>query len=488
VSHQAVQLDTASGGMGGVSAGGGSGQSLLSTAAAANQQQSSHNHHQYDPIHILSLYTESSHRIEHIVPFLPDEYSAILGKFAKVYLERANRLRDEIRRDMMHHGGSQESVVWADTLDKSVTTTTTGVDQTAAAQTLDAPSSSSSPSSSSDTVPHDESSPKSHSRSRSKSLGITLGNISKKVMGGAKESGDSAGNASSGMRRTVAVTPPTRFLTEDPVRVQFHEIDIPRFEKSSDESASVPQSWVRRPFWLMRLLARSMREGAHVSQNLYVSRDVWYQKDANQKYLAHLGPKVQFCERLYILLKELHMYEEHLLAKENQLQNLAHLDEKITEFMKQAEREHEVLSKAIQSSKSKKMFGIGKIYSKVFSGSSSKKASGDASGVSGDSGSAAGAGSGADDAQTPYVPVLIKLFDQCQFVDKWYSYVDELSKTNTDEPTLERTTKIKNVRHSIESMSMLLYLRLCSFVLQDMHTLLECYLRQMRDSFEDLTI
>lgn len=37
-----------------------------------------------------------------------------------------------------------------------------------------------------------------------------------------------------------------------------------------------PASAIRRPFWLMRVLAATMRQGAYLTPKLFVPRDVWY--------------------------------------------------------------------------------------------------------------------------------------------------------------------------------------------------------------------
>ncbi|KAH9598617.1 hypothetical protein LSM04_006658 [Trypanosoma melophagium] len=70
------------------------------------------------------------------------------------------------------------------------------------------------------------------------------------------------------------------------------------------EEFRVPVDPTFRVLWLMRLLQRSMRQGAFVAPDLFVGKDVWYQSGGGAA-LKHTGPKIRYfaflCEALEFL-------------------------------------------------------------------------------------------------------------------------------------------------------------------------------------------
>ncbi|KAF8303022.1 hypothetical protein TcBrA4_0049710 [Trypanosoma cruzi] len=63
------------------------------------------------------------------------------------------------------------------------------------------------------------------------------------------------------------------------------------------EEFRVPLNPTFRVLWLMRLLERSIRQGAFVAPDLYVGKEVWYQNGGGAA-LTHTGPKIRYLTAL----------------------------------------------------------------------------------------------------------------------------------------------------------------------------------------------
>ncbi|KAL1923904.1 uncharacterized protein VTP21DRAFT_6939 [Calcarisporiella thermophila] len=99
-----------------------------------------------------------------------------------------------------------------------------------------------------------------------------------------------------------------------------------------DPSEAPPTDPIKRIFWLMRNLDRSMRSGAHLTAKMYIPRGVWLQQGTK---LGQLDAKVQVCEALSealtkfaqskylednsILLRELDAIEPALVSAQSML-------------------------------------------------------------------------------------------------------------------------------------------------------------------------
>lgn len=59
---------------------------------------------------------------------------------------------------------------------------------------------------------------------------------------------------------------------------------------------------IRRLLWLMKCLETSMCKGCHISKDLFIPKDVWFQMGGN---LFAQSAKISFCAALSELLKEL---------------------------------------------------------------------------------------------------------------------------------------------------------------------------------------
>ncbi|KAG5501926.1 hypothetical protein JKF63_04196 [Porcisia hertigi] len=74
-------------------------------------------------------------------------------------------------------------------------------------------------------------------------------------------------------------------------KIQFVPAPIPF------EDYRVPRSPFSRVFWLMRLLERSIREGAFLTPSLYVWREIWFQ-DGCRASLRFVGAKIKYASGL----------------------------------------------------------------------------------------------------------------------------------------------------------------------------------------------
>ncbi|ORX41690.1 hypothetical protein BCR36DRAFT_587803 [Piromyces finnis] len=76
-----------------------------------------------------------------------------------------------------------------------------------------------------------------------------------------------------------------------------YSIEYLLLEKPHDvpKPEMLPQKIILRPFWLMRLLSRSMYEGGYLTPRVYVPKQLWYQKGV--KYVA-IEAKYQACINL----------------------------------------------------------------------------------------------------------------------------------------------------------------------------------------------
>jgi hypothetical protein len=70
--------------------------------------------------------------------------------------------------------------------------------------------------------------------------------------------------------------------------VEFRPISLPE-----EGPFVMPAAAVLRPFWMMRVLSRSMQEGAFVTPDLFVPKEVWHQ-DGAATVVAFIGAKIRF--------------------------------------------------------------------------------------------------------------------------------------------------------------------------------------------------
>ncbi|KAG5476192.1 hypothetical protein LSCM4_05152 [Leishmania orientalis] len=98
------------------------------------------------------------------------------------------------------------------------------------------------------------------------------------------------------IRRKIDMLRRSRWTREQPAlfpsfTIQFVPVPVPI------EDYRVPRSPFSRVFWLMRLLKRSIHQGAFFTPSLYVSREVWIQ-DGCGSSLRFVGAKMKYMSAL----------------------------------------------------------------------------------------------------------------------------------------------------------------------------------------------
>ncbi|KAJ3106595.1 60S ribosomal protein L17 [Phlyctochytrium planicorne] len=117
---------------------------------------------------------------------------------------------------------------------------------------------------------------------------------------------------------------------------QFFESIIMDDPGLLDRPEPPPRDGDRRAFWLMRLLANSMKNGGFLTNELYVPRHVWYQSGA--KFVA-IEAKFNACESIHIALKRF------IDVDMNQVQQIAQL---LEEFESLTDNIRQTLSKKLK--------------------------------------------------------------------------------------------------------------------------------------------
>jgi len=108
---------------------------------------------------------------------------------------------------------------------------------------------------------------------------------------------------------------------------QPHDVQMPE---------AIPKKLILRPFWLMRLLSRSMSDGGYLTPRMYVPKQLWYQKGV--KYVA-IETKYQACINLY----------QHLQKIENaNIENLSELSDILKILEKEIDDIQNMLSKKLK--------------------------------------------------------------------------------------------------------------------------------------------
>jgi len=205
-----------------------------------------------------------------------------------------------------------------------------------------------------------------------------------------------------------------------------------------------------RPYWLMRILAQTIQNGAHLTPKVFVPRSVWFQ--TNTKFLA-LTTKLETCETLNDLLlklKEIPLDDtdtvtgelESICALLGPMQNaLAKVLYYIKEFKEEKEKEKKQLQQlSILGNKFKKVVGIVRGREKL------------------------------DDASS-YILLLLDVFENSQHLEKLYLHYQ-------DHPSaLTAFMKLKRVSEFFQQV-------ICAFVIKDLNMLIERYVKLAKASFD----
>lgn len=201
------------------------------------------------------------------------------------------------------------------------------------------------------------------------------------------------------------------------------------------EEFRVPRDAIARVYWLMRRLSTSMQQGAYLTPNLYVPKDVWHQAGASD-VLKYIQAKTKY-------LSALCEATDPLLAV-NTLGDFAKTIKLLKKFVEQegelrASLDHDTGRR--KDAKQKKS-----VWSKMFS--SSKKTQG-----------------GDVDVLLTWV---VNAFEQCQLFGRWYVYFMQAAHV----PNVPEA-EVREVLSLLKTVTFQLYDGPCVYILRDMAVLVE---------------
>ncbi|ORY40307.1 hypothetical protein LY90DRAFT_418999 [Neocallimastix californiae] len=217
-----------------------------------------------------------------------------------------------------------------------------------------------------------------------------------------------------------------------------------------------------RPFWLMRLLSRSMYEGGYLTPRLYVPRQLWYQRGV--KYVA-IDTKYQACINLVQHLQKIRNTKvencsevyEVLRGLENEMEAIQNMLSKKLKFIDEIIELGAVVSldKKINMSLLWK-YGYDRLSRSMdkFTNKKGEKV-GDVSG---------------------YIDILITLFNQAQFFVEWINYIEAKGKANPNE------LQYAHIHNQLGRISYFFGRVICTFVLRDFEMLLDRYLYKLKQN------
>eukprot|EP01059_Diplonema_ambulator_P029893 TRINITY_DN4983_c0_g1_i1.p1 TRINITY_DN4983_c0_g1~~TRINITY_DN4983_c0_g1_i1.p1 ORF type:complete len:336 (+),score=71.38 TRINITY_DN4983_c0_g1_i1:316-1323(+) len=209
---------------------------------------------------------------------------------------------------------------------------------------------------------------------------------------------------------------------------------------------------IRRPFWLIRVLSMSVQTGVFITDDLYLSKDIWTQ-DGAYLFVKGFAAKTKYCEQMVDLMNGFPQVD---------LTNVDLVVRELDGFLKGAEAALKQLQKEIphEISKSHKIDKQPNQAQRVWSAfrtriTESKKTEPSA-------------------AYNSYLPWLVSLLEACQALDSWLAYYSTAPLNS--EPAV----------HRLKLISKHLYCGLCSFVSKDLFTLLSRHMRKLRESYSRL--
>jgi hypothetical protein len=230
---------------------------------------------------------------------------------------------------------------------------------------------------------------------------------------------------------------------------------------SLDPPEPVPQDPHRRPFWLMKVLAVTMRSGGMLTPRLHVPRHIWFQSGA--KFVA-IEAKFSACENIYVSLNA-----------------IKDLDPRDSQAIRSAIEDFELLLDNIRSSLSKKLRFME--YEKKGSADPSSPIDGNSM-VSGKDGTGGLKSWGSKLSRSlstlgkakaekvadlsTYIELLTRVFNTSQVLEKWMSYFEAENSFHAS-LCLEKLRKISSFFGNV----------ICVFVLKDFEILMERYTKKM---------
>eukprot|EP00742_Colponemidia_sp_Colp-10_P003384 GILJ01003604.1.p1 GENE.GILJ01003604.1~~GILJ01003604.1.p1 ORF type:complete len:345 (+),score=34.92 GILJ01003604.1:51-1085(+) len=235
--------------------------------------------------------------------------------------------------------------------------------------------------------------------------------------------------------------------------IDFEEEPIP-----TDSVRDVPpQAPSHRPYWLMRVLARILATGGHLTSRIYIPKAIWQLEGAK---LAGLNVKMDACEALLDRLKQIESLDfDHAdrLSKEldsfctfiNTVQNnlsrhFSYIheatDDKKDEVVKSSFGQK---MKALGASLAKGATRLGNVAVKTSSSDNSR-----------------------------YMQLITEVMEKSQFLEGWLSMAETEGWTNC----IPKLSRVGDFFYSV----------ICALVMRDCAIILEKYIRKVRESFARL--
>jgi len=212
-----------------------------------------------------------------------------------------------------------------------------------------------------------------------------------------------------------------------------------------------PSSPLFRPFWLMRIIRKTIQSGGYLTPTIYVPKNVWYQPGA--KFSA-INTKIASCETInetILKLKEFWMEDSEVIAKElelfcSQLTQLQNSLAKVLLFIDEYKEEKGKEKSDIVSTLRKMGGAVAKNVVVRVKGSAKL------------------------DDTSSYLNLLSDVFENSEFLEKWLEHY-----MNT-QPSSGITARLKRISDFLLTV-------LCAFVVKDLNSLIERYMIRALENF-----
>lgn len=220
----------------------------------------------------------------------------------------------------------------------------------------------------------------------------------------------------------------------------------------------LPPSTILRPFWLMRLISKSMQSGAYVVPGIYVSKAVWTQ-DGALSTVTVIPQKVKYLGSLCEALEPMQAVsasdeKKFIQALDNFLQLANSLR---VQYVADVGAAKANLSTVAVPHRSKLELGFRELLNKGKNLLSNWKIQQNAT-------------------YSEYLAWAVNALEQAQLFDRWITFFSTTTRGNVSVDVMDRLHRI----------SAYFYFWPCRIVLQDMFFLLERYMSKARESLSRL--
>eukprot|EP01111_Echinosteliopsis_oligospora_P005993 TRINITY_DN1984_c0_g1_i1.p1 TRINITY_DN1984_c0_g1~~TRINITY_DN1984_c0_g1_i1.p1 ORF type:complete len:332 (+),score=79.80 TRINITY_DN1984_c0_g1_i1:155-1150(+) len=215
-----------------------------------------------------------------------------------------------------------------------------------------------------------------------------------------------------------------------------------------------PSTLVFRPYWLMRVWARTLTSGGYLTAKVYLPKSLWYQTGC--KFSA-LQTKVQSLEAVLDALTKL---------KEVGRTNVDTVDKELDSFCSSLDtiqnslHFHLSFVAEVKKKEEKEASGWGSRFKKL--GDTITKG-------------AVRLAPNQKDEESAYISLLKSVFEESQYLEEWFQHFLKAGGPSNV------TTKLRRVSDFFEDV-------VCQFVLRDLNILIERYLKKNVESFSKISL